>query len=55
MESEHTAPLGTPGAYMAPGGCGWNNKYVATIVAIKNDKSGQKLLLGEGKIKLGRF
>ena len=56
MESEHHAPNGMiPGAYMAPCGCGFNNKYVATILAIKIDKSGQKLLLGKGKIKLGRF
>ena len=52
-ESEHTAPIGAAGAYMAPCGCGLRNKYVATIVAIKNENSGQKLLLG--KIKLGRF
>jgi phosphatidylethanolamine-binding protein (PEBP) family uncharacterized protein len=55
MESEHDAPIGIPGAYMAPCGCGYRNKYVATIVAIKYEKSGQKLLLGKGKIKLGRF
>jgi hypothetical protein len=55
MESEHHAPLGIPGAYMAPCGCGYNNKYVATILAIKSEKSGQKLLLGKGKINLGGF
>ena len=54
-ETAHTAPLGAPGAYMAPCGCGYRNKYMATIVAIKNENSGQKLLLGKGKIKLGRF
>ena len=55
MESVHHAPLGIPGAYMAPCGCGYNNKYVATILAIKNEKSGQKLLPGKRKINLGRF
>jgi len=55
MESKHYAPLGSPGAYMAPCGCGFNNRYVATIVAIKNETSGQKFLIGKGKIKLGRF
>lgn len=54
-ESEHTAPIGASGAYMAPCGCGFRNKYVATIVVIKNEYSGQKLLLGKGKLKLGRF
>ena len=54
-ETEHTAPIGAPGAYMAPCGCGYRNKYMATIVAIKNENSGRKLLLGKGKIKLGRF
>jgi len=54
-ESEHNAPVGLPGAYMAPCGCGYNNKYVATIMAIKTEKSGQNLLVGKGKIKLGRF
>jgi hypothetical protein len=54
-ESEHTAPIGASGAYMAPCGCGLRNKYKASIVAIKNENSGQKLLLGKGKITLGRF
>jgi len=54
-ESEHTAPIGGSGAYFAPCGCGLRNKYVATIVAIKNENSGEKLLLGKGKIILGRF
>lgn len=54
-ESEHTAPIGASGAYMAPCGCGFKNKYVAAVVAIKNENSEQKLLLGKGKIKLGRF
>lgn len=55
METEHNAPIGKPGVYMAPCGCGWNNKYVATIVAIKSETSGERILLGKGKIKLGRF
>ena len=54
-ESEHTAPIGASGPYMAPCGCGLRNKYEATIVAIKNENSDQKLLLGKGKINLGRF
>ena len=54
-ESEHTAPIGASGAYLAPCGCGLRNKYVATIMAIKNEISGKNLLLGKGKIKLGRF
>jgi hypothetical protein len=40
---------------MAPCGCGYRNKYVATIVALNSENSDQKLLLGKGKIKLGRF
>jgi hypothetical protein len=55
MVAEHTAPVGQPGAYMAPCGCGLNNKYVATIMAIQDEPSGSKLLLGKGKIKLGRY
>lgn len=55
MESEHNAPIGKAGVYMAPCGCGYNNRYVATILAVKKKASGQKLLLGKGKIKLGRF
>jgi len=55
LESVHNAPIGGPGAYMAPCGCGYRNKYVATIRALKSENSGQKLLLGKGKIKLGRF
>jgi phosphatidylethanolamine-binding protein (PEBP) family uncharacterized protein len=55
VESEHTAPIGNPGAYMAPCGCGYNNKYTATIMAIQVETSGQKVLLGKGKIKLGRY
>lgn len=55
MESEHNAPIGKGGAYMAPCGCGYNNRYDATILAVKIEKSGQKLLLGKGKLKLGRF
>lgn len=54
-ESEHTAPVGLPGAYMAPCGCGYNNKYMAYIFAIGNDDSGQRILLGKGKITLGKF
>ena len=54
-ESEHTAPIGASGAYLAPCGCGNKYKYEATIAAIKNENSGQKLLLGKGKITLGRF
>ena len=54
-ETEHEAPIGERGAYMAPCGCGLRNKYVATLAAIKYENSGQKLLLGKGKIKLGRF
>lgn len=33
LESQHRAPLGKPGAYMAPCGCGNENKYEATIIA----------------------
>jgi len=54
-ESEHTAPIGAAGPYLAPCGCGLRNKYAATIMAIKNENSGKNLLLGKGKIKLGRF
>ena len=55
VEAEHTAPIGSPGAYMAPCGCGYNNKYSAVIPAVQSLESGQKLLLGKGKINLGRF
>ncbi len=47
--------LGPYGAYLAPCGCGNENKYEATIMAIKTEKSGLKLLVGKGKITLGRF
>jgi hypothetical protein len=53
--AEHRAPIGSPGAYMAPCGCGYNNKYAATIMAVKVETSGQKVLIGKGKIKLGRY
>jgi phosphatidylethanolamine-binding protein (PEBP) family uncharacterized protein len=55
METEHQAPIGSPGAYMAPCGCGYNNKYMAYVFAMKSEDPGKKLLLGKGKIKLGRF
>jgi hypothetical protein len=55
IESNHLAPIGNPGAYMAPCGCGYNNKYMAYVFAIKRENPGEKLLLGKGKIKLGRF
>jgi hypothetical protein len=54
-ESEHKAPLGKSGAYMAPCGCGNENNYEATIMAIQSEQIGQGLLLGKGKIKLGEF
>jgi len=54
-ESEHTAPIGSSGPYLAPCGCGVRNKYVATIMAIKNETSGKNMLLGKGKITLGRY
>ncbi len=52
IESQHRAPVGKPGAYMAPCGCGNENKYEAIVMAIKNEQS---VLLGKGKINLGRF
>ncbi len=55
IESEHRAPLGERGAYMAPCGCGDENLYEATVFAIKTGSSGRKLLLGKGKITLGKF
>ena len=55
LVAEHTAPIGSPGAYMAPCGCGFNNKYAATIMAIQNESSGHKLLFGKTKINLGRY
>ena len=55
MESQHRAPSGKPGAYMAPCGCGNGNKYEATILAVKSPQSGKRLILGRGKIFLGEF
>ena len=55
LESQHRAPLGKPGAYMAPCGCGNENKYEATIIAFKSTQSGQRLTMGKGKIFLGKF
>ena len=40
---------------MAPCGCGLGNKYEAVIMAVKTEKSGQKLLLEKGQITLGKF
>jgi hypothetical protein len=54
-ESEHKAPLGKSGAYMAPCGCGNENNYEVTIMAVQSEQTGQGLLLGRGKIKLGEF
>lgn len=55
IESEHRAPFGDRGAYMAPCGCGSEYVYEATILAIRTEPSGQKWLLGKGKINLGKF
>jgi hypothetical protein len=55
MQSPHKAPLGTPGAYMAPCGCGNENKYEATILAVKTAQSNKRMILGRGKIFLGKF
>lgn len=55
IESEHRAPLGERGAYMAPCGCGDEYLYEATVFAIQTGSSGRKLLLGKGKITLGKF
>lgn len=55
LESQHRAPVGNPGAYMAPCGCGNENKYEATVMAVKSGQSGSRLLLGKGKISLGKF
>lgn len=55
IESEHRAPLGERGAYMAPCGCGTENMYEATVLAIKKEASGQKILLGKGTVSLGKF
>lgn len=55
MESKHRAPLGKPGAYMAPCGCGNENKYEANILAVKSIQSGKRLILGRGKVFLGKF
>ena len=55
MESQHRAPLGNPGVYMAPCGCGSGNKYEAEIMAVKSAPSGPGILVGRGKINLGRF
>jgi len=55
MEKEHNAPIGAGGVYMAPCGCGYNNKYMAYVFALRKDDSGQIWLLGKGEIKLGRF
>lgn len=55
MEAQHRAPLGNPGAFMAPCGCGSGNKYEAKIMAVKSSQSGPGLLVGRGEISLGRF
>lgn len=55
MESQHRAPIGKPGAFMAPCGCGNENKYEATIFALKSTQSGQRLTMAKGKIFLGKF
>lgn len=55
LDTEHDAPIGRSGAYMAPCGCGYRNKYTATIYAIKFEDPGPSMLVGKGKITLGRF
>jgi len=55
MESQHRAPLGKPGAYMAPCGCGNENRYEATIFALKAAEPGKRMTMGKGKIFLGKF
>ena len=55
MESQHRAPVGKPGAYLAPCGCGNGNEYEATILALKSAASGKNLVLGKGRIMLGKF
>jgi len=55
MESAHRAPLGRRGAYMAPCGCGDGNLYEAVLLAVGTAESGKKLILGKGKIILGKF
>ncbi|MFO7666192.1 MAG: hypothetical protein R6V76_06205 [Desulfobacterales bacterium] len=55
MESQHRAPLGKPGAYMAPCGCGNENKYEATIFALKNAELEKRMTMSKGKIFLGKF
>jgi hypothetical protein len=55
LESQHRAPVGKPGAFMAPCGCGNENNYEATILAAKSEQSGERKILGRGKIFLGKF
>ena len=56
MEKKHRAPVGKPGAYFGPCGCGRGNRYFAIVKAVKkSDQEGESRLLGEGIIELGRF
>ena len=55
LKIENNAVIGGKAAYWAPCGCGSRNEYVAEIVALKNQSSDQKLLIGKGEIKLGKF
>jgi phosphatidylethanolamine-binding protein (PEBP) family uncharacterized protein len=55
MESQHRAPLGNPGAFMAPCGCGNGNSYEAKVMALRTEANGRRLLAGTGKIDLGKF
>ena len=55
VESQHRAPMGKLGVYMAPCGCGNENRYETRILAVENEPDGQKRLAGKGIIDLGKF